>query len=174
MNIDKLKACIVYACHKAGASLDGVKLNKVLWYIDTASYMERGESVTAARYIRKPRGPVASYMASAINQLEGNGVITTGRRFDPDQSAWLSEFTVHDEALIENLTREETEYLNHAIKRVCRDHTSDAISERTHGEIWELAAEREEIPLYTMFAERLAPITEKDILAFAPPMAVAA
>jgi hypothetical protein len=174
MNIEKLKACIVYACHKAAAHLDGVKLNKVMWYTDTASYMERGSSVTEARYIRKPRGPVAGYMASAIIQLEERGIITTGRRFDPEHGVWLSEFTVHEASIANGLTAEEKGYLDHAIKRVSRDHTSHAISERTHGEIWELAAEREEIPLYTMFAERAARITEKDILAFAPAVAAAA
>jgi hypothetical protein len=61
------------------------------------------------------------------------------------------------------LTDDEKGYLDHSIKRACFEHTTEQISDRTHGEIWELAANGEEMPLFTMFAERLAPIAQRDV-----------
>ena len=37
------------------------------------------------------------------------------------------------------------------------------VSERTHGEIWQLAENDEELPLYTVFAERLGEVTAQHI-----------
>lgn len=167
MNIEKLKACIVHACGKAANQLDPIRLNKVLWYSDAAAYMENGASITGTRYVRKPRGPVASAMSFAIRQLAEARTITLGHRFDAEHGSWVDEYIVNDESIAESLSSDEISYVDHAIKRVCMDHTAAEISERTHGEIWELAADGEEIPLYTMFAERLAPITKEHITAFA-------
>ena len=37
------------------------------------------------------------------------------------------------------------------------------VSERTHGEIWQLAENDEELPLFTAFAERLGDVTAKHL-----------
>lgn len=162
MNIEKLKACIVFACSKGGDKLDPVKLNKVLWFTDAASFMDSGDSITGARYVRKPRGPVASVMHAAVRELTKQGAVVPGRRHDPELGLYFDEYVVKDDSLVQKLSQTELTYLEHSLKRVLA-HTSDAISDRTHGEIWQLAADGEEIPLFTMFAERLGPITKEHI-----------
>lgn len=169
MNIAKLKACIAYACHQAADRLDPVKLNKVLWYTDAGAYMACGQSVTGARYIRKPKGPVAAVMSSALEDLVlKEGILSRGHRWDSDRGQYVLEYVnISDESSYKLLSSDEKDMLDHSIKRACFEHTTEQISERTHGEIWELAAPGEEMPLFTMFAERLAPIQKRDVEAAA-------
>lgn len=175
----KLKACIAYICQKERpqqSALDPVKLNKVLWYSDASSYMDTRTSITGSKYIRKPRGPVAKGMMAAIGELERSNVITIGRRYDESAGAWLEtyDFTGRDEVVPEDieddeppveLTVEEKERLDSAHKKVCLESDTDSISERTHGEIWDLASDGEEIPLFAAYAERLGVITKEHVLA---------
>jgi len=39
--------------------------------------------------------------------------------------------------------------------------TAFGISERSHGDIWKLAENDEDLPLYTVFAEELGPVTSE-------------
>ena len=177
----KLKACILYACEKQDASnvLDSVKLNKVLWYADTAAYLQNGESITGSRYIRKPKGPVA-YAPAAVKDFAAHGALTLGRRFDEASGAWLETYEVtHTGQQVEDrfgedgeaqimLSDRDKERLDRAFKTACVDHTSQSISEKTHGEIWNLAKDGEDIPLYAIYAERLGQITKTHIHDAAP------
>lgn len=166
-NFEKLKACIVYACAKEQpdtAQLDHIKLNKVLWYSDAAAYAKSGVSITGGKYVRKKHGPVAKYMKSATEDLIRRNVLTAGKHFDSSRGAWVDVYNVtgsfEDGA---ELSAEDKSYLDNAFRGACLAHDSVSISERTHGEIWELAHDGEEIPLYAMFAERLGQITSTHI-----------
>ena len=77
----RLTEAIYHICEKASApeKLDQIKLNKVLWYADAGAYLQRGESITGVKYIKKPFGPVASHNRPAIAQLEAAGVLRRGR-----------------------------------------------------------------------------------------------
>lgn len=167
MDLKKLKACIAYVCAKPDAMaprLDPVKLNKILWYSDAAAFMRDGRSITGSRYARKPRGPVARYVPAAVDSLEHDGIIRKGKRFDPKTSAWLSEVNVIGSIDTLDLTPDEKKQLDFSYKKVCGQET-DTISEQTHGEIWELAAEGEDIPLYAVYAERLGKVTQDHVKA---------
>lgn len=174
--LGKLKACIFYACNKEQpehAQLDHIKLNKVLWYSDTASYMESGKSITGGRYVRKPHGPVAKYMIPATQELMAQGILTSGKRYDADRGMWVDTYEVIGESAIADedddvtplpqLSNKEKEYLDHAFKGACLATDSNTISERTHGEIWELATNGEDIPLYAMYAESKGKIKQSHI-----------
>lgn len=176
----KLKSCILYACEKqdsANGMLDGVQLNKVLWYADTSAFIATGRSITGSRYIRKPRGPVAKFAPAAIKALVSDGFLTAGKRHDDASRVWLDTYEVahvgggrvvddDDEIdaddLIE-LSDVERGFLDRAFRTACLDHDSKSISERTHAEIWNLAGEGEEIPLHAIYAERLGKITATHI-----------
>jgi Protein of unknown function (DUF4065) len=174
-NFEKLKACIVYACAKeqpVTAQLDHIKLNKVLWYSDAAAYAKTGVSITKGKYVRKKHGPVAKYMKSATDNLIRDGILTAGKHFDAARGAWVDVYNVTgslddvyeetgDDAV--RLSDSDKNYLDHAFRGACLANDSTTISERTHGEIWELALDGEEIPLYAMFAERLGQITQTHI-----------
>lgn len=162
-NYDKLRAAIHYICEhnndKQG-TLDEVKLNKVLWYADAFAYMKRGQSITGTKYIRKPRGPVAQGHIPAINALIKDKCIRDGKAsadgdwpktFDSIKTADTATFSKADLAMFDAVY----DYVNTL--------TSRQISEQSHGEVWKLAREREEIPLYTVFAEGIGEVTEADI-----------
>ncbi len=171
---EKLKACIAYACSKdtnQEGKLDHIKLNKVLWYSDAASYMETGKSISDVRYIRKPNGPVARLMSPAMEELQRLNQIKGGKKFDEVRGSWCDIYeyvgaSPDANGRLVELSNAEKAYIDHAFKGVC-DHGTSAISDRTHGEVWELAQNGEDLPLYAMFAERVGSITEEHIkLAF--------
>ena len=167
---EKLKACIAYACSKDGdqeGKLDHIKLNKVMWYSDAASYMETGKSISDVRYIRKPNGPVARLMSPAMEELQQLGQISGGKKFDERRGMWIDTYEYVGGELpagqcLAALSAEEKAYIDHAFKGVC-NHDTPAISDRTHGEIWELAQNGEDLPLYAMFAEKVDAITPRHI-----------
>lgn len=171
---NKLKACIVYACSQDTnheGKLDHIKLNKVLWYADSASYMETGHSISDVRYIRKPNGPVARLMSPAMAELQKLNQVKGGKMFDEQRGFWIDTYEFVGAALpagqdLPELSKAEKEYIDRAFKGVC-NHDTPAISDRTHGEVWEVAQNGEDLPLYAMFAEKVEKITEKHIkLAF--------
>lgn len=169
-SFDKLKACVLYACSKDAnheGCLDHIKLNKVLWYSDAASYMATGKSISDVRYIRKPNGPVARLMSPVMAELQKNEQIKAGKQFDSARGMWVDTYEFvggQDETY--TLSSDEKRYIDNAFNGVCQ-HGTYAISERTHGEVWESAQNSEEIPLYAMFAEQVGKITRAHIeLAF--------
>jgi hypothetical protein len=158
----------------ASAQLDHVKLNKVLWYSDAATFIETGDSITDSKYIRKPRGPVSKYLPSAVVALESADIVTTGRAFDSDRGIWFHTIEVtgsvgaDSEFNVESLlSPKERATLDRCFKKVCLENSADSISDRTHGNIWDVAADGEEIPLFAVYAEELGRITKEDVaLAF--------
>lgn len=150
----KLEAAIHYisaVATQTDIELDPIKLNKVLWYSDSYAYLTRGASITGSRYIRKPYGPVAKYNQIAIENLSRNHFIATGKqntggkwekRVDSISSADTSLFDAFELKIFDAMT-----------KKVGEQMTSKSVSDRTHGEIWELAVDGDDIPLYTVFAE---------------------
>ena len=162
-NYDKLRAAIHYVCehnNDVGGTLDDVKLNKVLWYADALTYMTRGQSITGTTYIRKPRGPVAQGHNKAIVGLIKDKCIRDGKAkqdgdwpktFDSIKAADKTPFSKTDLAMFDRVY----DYINSMSSR--------QISDQSHGNVWKLARDREEIPLYTVFAEGIGKVTEADI-----------
>lgn len=160
-DFEKLVGTIHYVCEKAGTTaLDPIKLNKVLWYSDCMAYLLRGRSITDATYIRKQHGPVPRAQKSAIAVLEGIGAIKVGRT--PSDGTWETRFDVIAEADKTRFDGEELAIIDRVFKAVSKKESME-ISEQTHGEVWELAAMDEPVPLYTVFAEKLAPITAEHV-----------
>jgi hypothetical protein len=159
-DFEKLKAAIHYICEKATPfqdKFDHIKLNKVLWYSDAYAYLQLGSPITGVKYIRKKHGPVPKHQRMALEVLEQEGKIKHGKsmplfshRYDVIEDADKTLFQGQELAIIDDV-----------FKRVVLDGHSMRVSERTHGEIWELAEEDEEMPLYTVFAEELGTITEE-------------
>lgn len=162
-NYDKLRDAIHYVCERntaLGGTLDDVKLNKVLWYADALMYMTRGQPITGARYIRKPRGPVAKNRNKAVTELLENKCIIEGKvdasgrwppTLDSIKSADRSRFAPADLQMLDRVY----DYVDAESTR--------AISEQSHGNVWRLAREGEEIPLFTVFAEAMGEPTDADM-----------
>lgn len=160
-DFEKLVGTIHYVCEKAGdAALDPIKLNKVLWYSDCMAYLQRGRSITNATYIRKQHGPVPRAQKSAIAALENRGAIMSGK-LNAD-GRWEKRFDVTAEADKSQFDGEELAIIDRVFKAISRRDSMD-ISEQTHGDVWELAGMDEPVPLFTVFAEKLAPITAEHL-----------
>ena len=162
----KLAEAIYHICERASAhpdSLDQIKLNKVLWYADARAYLQRGESITGDTYIKKPFGPVARHNRVAVEQLEAARALRRGRSAS-GSGFWNTHFDMTGDYTRESLSDEEVEIIDDVYRVIVEGNlTSMDVSERTHGEIWQLAENDEELPLYTVFAERLGEVTAQHI-----------
>lgn len=150
----KLEAAIHYICDKAkqmGVELDPIKLNKVLWYSDAYAYLARGASITGTRYIRKPFGPVAKYNRIALENLEREGSIAPGKK--ATDLKWETRLDVLAPADTSMFGADELGTMDRMLDYVGKRLTSAAVSKKTHGAIWSVALDGEEIPLYAVFAE---------------------
>jgi len=163
IDVNKMKALVHYICYKAHdpTVLGAIKLNKVLWYADTASYQLFGKSITGGTYIKRQFGPVPRRILQTLRELtEENKIAETPSRLygydkknyialeDPD----LSQFTPQEMALIDEI-----------FEIVCHQHTATSISRLTHDDIWEIAEIGEEIPYETVFASVVGEVDESDI-----------
>ena len=159
----RLTEAVYFVCEKASAHperLDQIKLNKILWYADASAYLRRGESITGEVYIKKPFGPVARHNRIAVNQLETAGVLRRGRAAS-GSGHWNTHFDMTGDFEIALLSDDDRETIDRVYTSIVDGGvTSMDISARTHGEIWQLAERDEELPLYTVFAEKLGEVTE--------------
>jgi hypothetical protein len=131
--------------------LDPVKLNKVLWYSDAHAFLTRGASITGSTYIRKPRGPVPKFNRAAIENLSRRDAVAPGKKHSAG-GVWEPRVDSISEPDTSLLSPNDLQVFDAMIVKV-GTRTSQAVSDRTHGEIWELAKDGQDIPLYTVFAE---------------------
>jgi len=166
LRFETLVEAIHYICDKASDNpeqLDQIKLNKVLWYADAQSYMRTGNSITGTPYLRKPFGPVARGNRPAVEKLEENGVLRRGK-VASGSGHWNTHFDVIEPFARVNLTENDIKIIDDVYEVVVVGHTSMGVSERTHGEIWQLAYPDEPLPLYTVFAEHLGQVTDEHMV----------
>ena len=159
----KLVEAIHYICDKAAhepEKLDQIKLNKILWYSDAQAYMSSGSPITRERYVKKPFGPVARRNRLAVEELETRGILRRGRSAS-GSGFWNTHFDVIENYGQNELTADECRVIDEVYSVVVEGHTSMSISERSHGEIWQLAENNEELPLFTVFAEELGEVSDE-------------
>jgi hypothetical protein len=162
LNSEKFKSLVHYICWKCAdpTKLGAVKLNKVLWRTDFKAYLELGEPVTGATYVKRQFGPVPVSILSALRELqtEGNISIREVEYYDNPKK----EFFALTRPDLSSFTADEVSLVDEAIEYVTEKHTARSISKESHDRIWELARIGEEIPYYTVFS-RASEITEDDI-----------
>ena len=159
----KLVEAMHYICAKAAdepENLDQIKLNKILWYSDAQAYMSRGLAITGDRYIKKPFGPVARRNRFAVEDLERRGILRRGRSASGSGS-WNTHFDVIEDYTPDALTDEERSMIDEVYSVIVDGHSSMTISDRSHGGIWMLADNGEDLPLFTVFAERIGEVTDE-------------
>lgn len=160
MNRAKLKALVHYVIAKSDPSrLGAIRLNKILWYVDTLSYRADGASVTGETYVKRQHGPVPQNVLSILGELEHEDAIVVRKRQrfglpmtdfiavkDPDTSS----LSVTDMELAEDLRA-----------HICEDHTANSISQLSHDQIWEAANIGEVIPLQASLASSPGEVTDE-------------
>src|SRR5260370_28750131 len=75
INYKKFKSLVHYICWTCAdpTKLGAVKLNKVLWRADFRAYLELGQPVTGATYVKRQFGPVPSDILPTLRELEAEG-----------------------------------------------------------------------------------------------------
>lgn len=114
-----------------------VKLNKILYFSDFASYATHGDPITGVEYMRLPQGPVPRRMRPALVALEEarDIVIKTQKVYDYERErvislrdANLDSFSASDIAIVDDI-----------INRLWNK-TADTVSAMSHMLPWRIAA----------------------------------
>lgn len=144
---------IIWSCPDK-AKLGSVKIHKILWKSDTGSFLQRGEPITGAKYVKRQNGPTADALLPIRKELADDGAIKfwRDRKFAGDYAKDVYEALKPPPAKF--LTAKERRVVDYWIKHICMEHTAASISEESHGYAWEIAAMGEELPMYAVLAER--------------------
>lgn len=161
---EKTTNLILYIAHKMceEKGFGATVLNKVLYYVDNLSYLERGKPISGFTYIKQDRGatpaprlfmPLKKEMIDneLAMEIEVNHFGRIQKRLIAKVDAQLNLFSSEEIALIDRII-EEFNGTNATI-----------VSTVNHKELaWEFASDREELPPYTYLLTK-APIEEEDI-----------
>lgn len=161
-NYDKFKDLVHYICHMADRDkLGATKLNKILWYADIISYLNRRGSITGSAYQKEEYGPVSKYLLRAIDDLSESGqMVVRNVSYHGKQK---KEFISLSEPVISRFNPSEISLVDSIIHEICHHYTAKSISMKTHDIIWKLADIGEEIPYYAVYAAEFGEITQADI-----------
>lgn len=164
VNMQKLQEAVHYICSNCTPSdrLGAVKLNKILYYSDMISFAETGESITAATYVKRQRGPVPKEVVTAIDNLVADGRLETRNISVFDLVRRNFESQGHTDTDV--FKSEEIERLNSTIRFVC-DYSAQEISDLSHTIVWESADIGEVLPYETFFVSYTGEIDDTDLAA---------
>lgn len=160
---EKLEALVHYIVYKCSdpKKLGATKLNKILWFSDITAFLYTGKSISDAKYIKMPFGPVPANITQVKEKLQQDKAVAVRRDIyfgHQQEQAFaltqpnLSYFTANQISLVDEI-----------MEHICENHSATTISAQTHDVIWAAAEIGEEIPLYTVFAAQRADITPEDI-----------
>ena len=157
----KFADMVHYICAHGGSRVGAIKLNKILWLMDTAQFIKTGSSITGGSYVKRKKGPVPKTILRTLEILEAEGKLSVGKsQCGPYVKTDYVSKIEPDTSLI---SKDEMEAAAFFIDYVCDNHTADSISELTHDIVWESAHEGEEIPLEAVLASKAGDITEHHI-----------
>lgn len=146
MSADKFKAVTHYIIERCkNSELGNVKLNKILWYVDTIAYRETGVSVTGSRYLKRKYGPVPERILATLGQLRDEEQIHI--RKHPVGSYKRTEYIPLTSPTAEQFSSNEMELIDLIADTICTGHTANSISEQSHDIVWESALDGENIPI---------------------------
>lgn len=158
----KLKAVVHYICAscKDTNKLGATKLNKVLFHVDLAAYIQSGKSVSGSAYVKRQHGPCPKDILPVLNELEREKkiAISHSRFFNYDKK----DFVSLEDPEIDLLDKDDIVLINTVIDYVCDTHTATSISEETHNIVWHAANIGEEIPMSAFLVAQPAALTQAD------------
>lgn len=159
----KFKALVHYICNKCSGSdrLGATKLNKVLWFVDSLMFKQRGISLTGGRYKKLQHGPVPTDILLILAELQRDFDIAI--KENDYFGMKKREFISLRDPVVDMFSVDELKFVDAVIGFVCNGHTARSISELTHDAIWKAASLGEEIPLYAVLAAEEAPLTKDDL-----------
>jgi hypothetical protein len=149
---------IVYICYrlKEKSNYGSTLLGKILYFIDSMSYLKLGKPITTFKYIKQEFGPTP--MPAMFLPIR-NGLVDSGD-LEKIASEYFGrtqvKFIAKRVANIEVFEKNELVIINEVIDQIS-DHNATQISDYTHQFLaWILANNKEELPNYTFL------LTNKD------------
>ncbi len=161
---DKFKTLVHYICWKVQNPLElgATKLNKVLWYSDLLAYLNLGESITGARYVKRQFGPAPVAVLPILDELKSEGALAI--RETEYKGKPKREFFALRAPGIEGVFNADTVRLvDSVVEAVCRRNTAASISKFSHDDAWMMAEIGEDLPFYTAFSARQGELDEDDL-----------
>lgn len=158
MNRAKLKALVHYVIAKSDSSrLGAIRLNKILWYVDTLSYRAEGASLTGGAYVKRQFGPVPKHILATLGELEHDNaiVIRNRERFGKP----MRDYVALTDPDTSSLSPDELALVDEVRDEICYAHTAESISELSHDQVWDAANIGEEIPMWATLASTPGPVT---------------
>ncbi|MBB6145592.1 hypothetical protein HNQ77_003553 [Silvibacterium bohemicum] len=160
---EKFKTLVHFICSRCEnpSRLGATKLNKVIWYTETSSFLKTDEPLTGVKFVKGEYGPRAHAIVPVINELvEDHAILVKDAVYYGKPK---KEYISLTEPQIDGLfTAQEISLIDRMITMVCDQNTAKSVSDATHNEIWKAAEIGEEIPIYTVLANR-GEITEEDV-----------
>ena len=135
---------IISYAEKNGLDLGAVKLTKSLVMSEAASLYLQGRTITDAKIVKAPQGPVPDGYKDALKRLEAEGKIKV------TESDRLYEPTVYNsrqEPDMSGFTDKDLKIISALAETCCNDFTAKALSKGTHNRFWEMVDMGKEIPL---------------------------
>ena len=158
---DKFKELVLHIARRCESdpTFGAIKLNKVLFLSDFSAYMELGQSITGAEYIKLKHGPAPRLMAAIRDAMEKqNDIVVVQRerfgyqqsRVIPRRDADLSSFMATEIALVD------------IVMDAVKEANATSLSDMTHHILgWKIADLKTVIPYEAAFLSE-APATPED------------
>jgi len=147
VNLRKLRQLIIFfAHHDAVKPLGKTKLFKLLYFADVTNLRTVGESITGAKYLKYPYGPVPMQGNFVLKELQLHRLIRQKRIRLPNRE-FMREFTARQAPDMAIFTEQERETIHYVIQEYGRD-TASVLSWKSHQEpAWLFAKERMSLQL---------------------------
>jgi hypothetical protein len=151
--MSRLKQLVHYVCDKCKdePGFGATKLNKILWYVDTFTFLKSGKPLSGdTKYVRRKYGPAPYQILRILRRLENDrSILVKESKYYNQIKTDYVVLEPPDETIF---SADEREIIDGIAQAVCR-RTAKEISELTHDNVWEAAEEGEEIPLYAILAK---------------------
>lgn len=160
---EKFKNLVHYVIWKTSGK-DGfgaTKLYKVLWFSEARAYVLRKRPIAGATYIREEHGPVPKLARQIRSELVAEGRISEFLIDRGKYKGWVFKSLVPPPK--DFLTSEDRQDVDWWIKHIDEDHSATSISDFSHDYGWEIAKRGEELPLYSVLAERFREPSDQEI-----------
>ena len=130
--------------------LDVITLNRILWEADTRQFINTRKSITNESYVKTLSGPIANRTNLALRELEERNDLLFST---PDQWFPITNITHYVPSLLEN---SELDLIEASMHRIL----NGSIDQKD--ELWRLASEGENLPLFISLA-KLADVSEEQM-----------
>jgi len=160
----KFQELMLYIAKKCEADgrFGATKLNKILFFADFSSYMERGVPITGADYQKLEHGPAPRHLIAARNALVASGaahevsramLTRSQRRLVATRDPNLSLFSGEEIAIVDRVIDD------------LRSMTAQEVSDLSHElPAWKLVDVGESIPYYlALISKEPQPLTDDEV-----------